>query len=76
MYRCAIGRATLAGWTEHTMKKLMPLVVVVVVVFIGYWMFTDPTRLAEVTKDGASAGWNLATELFDGLINFINALFS
>jgi hypothetical protein len=58
------------------MKKLMPLAVVVVVVFIGYWMFTDPARLAQVTKESASAGWDLATNLFDGLINFINALFS
>jgi hypothetical protein len=57
------------------MKKLMPLAVVVLVVFVGYWMFTDPARLAEVTKDAASATWDLATNLFDGLIDFINALF-
>lgn len=58
------------------MKKLMPLAIVVAFVFVGYWMFTDPSRLAEVTKDGASAGWDLATDLFDGLIDFINALFA
>ncbi len=58
------------------MKKMMPLLVVAAVVFVGYWMFTDPTRLAAVTKDGASAGWDVTTDLFDGLIGFINALFS
>lgn len=58
------------------MKKLMPLAVVVAVVFVGYWMFTDPTRLAEVTKESASAAWDVATDLFDGLIDFINALFT
>ncbi len=58
------------------MKKLMPLLVVVAVVFVGYWMFTDPTRLAQVTRDGAGQGWDLTKDLFDGLINFINALFS
>jgi hypothetical protein len=61
---------------EPTMKKLMPLVVVVAVVFLGYWMFTDPARLAEVTKETAGATWDLATQLFEGLIDFINALFS
>ena len=58
------------------MKKLMPLAVVVVVVFVGYWMFTDPARLAEVTKDLMAEIWDLATQLFDGLISFINALFT
>jgi hypothetical protein len=57
------------------MKKLMPLAVVVLVVFVGYWMFTDPARLADVTKDVATATWELTTNLFDGLIDFINALF-
>lgn len=58
------------------MKKLMPLVIVVVVVFAGYWMFTDPNRLADFTKDGASLGWDLATDVFDGVIDFLDALFS
>jgi hypothetical protein len=58
------------------MKKLPPLVVLVVVVFVGYWMFTDPARLAEVTKEASAEVWDLATNVFDGLINFINALFS
>lgn len=58
------------------MKKLMPLAVVALVVFIGYWMFQDPARLAELTKEGASKGWDLATGLFNGLIDFLDALFS
>jgi hypothetical protein len=58
------------------MKKLLPLAVVVVVVFIGYWMFTDPARLAELVKDGAGEGWELTKQLFEGIIDFINALFA
>ena len=58
------------------MKKLMPLLLVVAVVFVGYWMFTDPARLADVTKETAAGLWELATQLFEGLIDFINALFS
>ena len=44
------------------MKKLMPLVVVVVVVFVGYWMFTDPQRLAGLHQGRGQLGWDLATQ--------------
>ncbi|WP_168929366.1 hypothetical protein [Nocardioides sp. GY 10113] len=50
------------------------LIAVVVIVFVGFWMFTDPNGLAEMTKTGAVAAWDLIQQLFTGLIDFINAL--
>lgn len=48
--------------------------VVLVVVFIGFYMFTDPGGLAQTTKDGAGALWEALTSLFGALIDFINAV--
>ena len=46
---------------------------VLVVVFIGFYLFTDPSGLAQVTKEGFGALWKALTELFGALIDFINA---
>jgi hypothetical protein len=48
--------------------------VVLVVVFIGFYMFTDPNGLAQTTRDGAGALWEALTSLFGALIDFINAI--
>ena len=40
---------------------------VVIVVFLGFWMFTDPNGLATTAKDAGSHGWHLATEAFTGV---------
>ena len=48
--------------------------VLLVVVFIGFYMFTDPNGLAQTTKDGGSALWEALTSLFGALIDFINAI--
>jgi hypothetical protein len=53
------------------LKKSM---VVLVVVFIGFYMFTDPNGLAQTTKDGGGALWEALTSLFGALIDFINAI--
>jgi hypothetical protein len=47
--------------------------VVLVVVFIGFYMFTDPNGLAQTTKDGGGALWKALTSLFGALIDFINS---
>lgn len=52
-------------------KKVVTLVVIV---FLGFWMFTDPTGLAKIAKEGADNGWTLATELFSAIIDFIKQL--
>jgi hypothetical protein len=52
-------------------KKVVTLVVIV---FLGFWMFTDPNGLAQVVKDGGDKGWVLATDLFTAIIDFIKQL--
>jgi hypothetical protein len=44
------------------------------VVFLGFWMFTDPQGLAEAARDGAGQAWSLAQQLFRAVINFVGAL--
>jgi hypothetical protein len=45
-----------------------------VVVFLGFWMFTDPRGLADAASTGASAVWGLLTQVFDAVIRFVGAL--
>jgi hypothetical protein len=61
--------------TELTMTGVLKKgVLALVVVFIGFYMFTDPNGLAQTTKDGAGALWEALTSLFGALIDFINAV--
>lgn len=50
------------------------LIGVVVIVFLGFWMFTDPDGLAATSKTLAAEGWSLTTQLFSGIIDFVGAL--
>jgi hypothetical protein len=61
--------------SEQTMTGVLKKgMVVLVVVFIGFYMFTDPNGLAQTTRDGAGALWEALTSLFGALIDFINAI--
>jgi hypothetical protein len=46
----------------------------VVVVFLGFWMFTDPGGLASAAKASGSQTWELAEDLFRAVIRFFGAL--
>jgi hypothetical protein len=50
------------------------VVTLVVIVFLGFWMFTDPTSLARIVTDGGNNGWSVATDLFTAVIDFIKQL--
>ena len=52
-------------------KKVM---LVVVLVFLGFWMFTDPSGMAEASKAAFSGTWNIAEDLFQAVIRFFGAL--
>lgn len=52
-------------------KKVL---LVVFVLFVGFWMFTDPTGLASASRNGFSEGWALTTDVFRGLIRFLGEL--
>jgi hypothetical protein len=61
--------------SEQTMTDVLKKgVAALVVVFIGFYMFTDPNGLAQTTKDGAGALWEALTSLFGALIDFIDAV--
>jgi hypothetical protein len=53
-------------------KKLL---ILAVVVFLGFWMFTDPTGLADIAKSGSSKLWDATDQLFTATIDFIKTLF-
>lgn len=52
-------------------KKLL---IIVGVLFVGFWMFTDPNGLADLTKSGSGNGWDLVKDIFENVIDFINEL--
>lgn len=52
------------------LKKVLPLLLVL---FVGFYMFTDPSGLAQNMKDGGSALWDGLTKLFGAVIDFIDA---
>jgi hypothetical protein len=56
-----------------TLRKGM---VLLVVVFIGFYMFTDPNGLAQLAKDGGGHGWDGLQALFTATIDFLNAVTS
>ena len=52
-------------------KKLL---LVLLVLFLGFWMFTDPHGLAHATKNSAGQTWDLSAQMFTALITFLRAL--
>ena len=47
---------------------------VLALVFLGFWMFRDPQGLADSSGTAAGAVWDGTTQLFDATIRFINEL--
>jgi hypothetical protein len=47
---------------------------VLVVVFLGFWMFTDPRGLANAAQDAAAQIISLGEQLFRAIIDFVGAL--
>ncbi len=50
------------------------LVLALVVLFIGYWLFTDPHGLAHATSSSAGQTWDLSEQMFRSVITFVHAL--
>jgi hypothetical protein len=51
------------------------LVIVILVVFLGFWMVQAPGQLASFAQDAATWTWDMTTMLFGGVIDFLSALF-
>ena len=52
-------------------KKLL---LVLVVLFLGFWLFTDPHGLARATSSSAGQTWGMSQQMFESLITFFHAL--
>lgn len=50
------------------------IVAIVVVVFLGFWIISDPNSLADTSGSLAVEIWDITTQLFSGLIDFIGSL--
>ena len=48
----------------------------VVVVFVGWFLFTDPGGLAEHSKQIGTWVWDMLVQLFQALTRFLTAIFS
>ena len=49
-------------------------VLAVVVVFFGFWLFTDPDGLAGFTQTSADTLWGWTQQLFTSVIEFVGEL--
>jgi hypothetical protein len=45
------------------------------VLFVGFWMVQSPDSLAGFAHDGGIWAWDLTTQVFDGVITFLDTLF-
>jgi hypothetical protein len=52
------------------------LVIVLLVLFVGFWMVQSPDELADFAGGGADWVWSMTETVFSGLIDFLGALFS
>lgn len=59
-----------SSWTENAINK-QKIALVVVIVFFGFWMFTDPSGLADTAQSAGGTGWDKTTELFSAVIDFL-----
>ena len=49
-------------------------VVLLVVLFLGFYLFTDPNGAAGMVRDLGTAIWGMLVSLFEAIIRFIGAL--
>jgi hypothetical protein len=57
--------------TPVMVKKLL---LALVVVFLGFWLFTDPHGLAHATKSSAGQTWDMSEQMFRSVITFLRSL--
>jgi hypothetical protein len=54
--------------------KFKKLLLGLVILFVGFWLFTNPQGLADAIVAFGSQLWELTQQLFRALIKFFNAL--
>lgn len=50
-------------------------VLVLVVVFMCFYIFTDPTGAATFAREASSTLWSVLVTLFEAILRFLDALF-
>ncbi len=53
---------------------LKKTVVLLVILFLGFWLVQDPSGFGESAQQTVSAIWDLLVQLFDGIISFFNSI--
>ena len=49
-------------------------VLIVLVLFLGFYLLRDPAELATFSQSAAVALWKMVSTLFEAIIDFLNAL--
>jgi hypothetical protein len=53
----------------------LKLIAAVVVLFIGFWLFTDPRGLADFAAEGGGMVWSITEEMFLATMTFLREIF-
>jgi hypothetical protein len=53
---------------------LKKVLLVVLVVFLGYWLVQAPNSFANVMQDGAAWVWDVTSTLFASIIDVLSSL--
>jgi hypothetical protein len=48
--------------------------IAVLVVFLGFWLITDPNGLADTAKTVGGGAWEAIQSMFEAVIDFFGAL--
>jgi hypothetical protein len=51
------------------------LIAAVVVLFVGFWLFTDPRGLADFAGEGGSMIWSVTEQIFLSTMTFLREIF-
>lgn len=51
------------------------LIAAVVVLFVGFWLFTDPRGLADFAGEGGGMIWSVTEQIFLSTMTFLREIF-
>jgi hypothetical protein len=67
-------RPVLGDWMELARMTAKKVIGLVLVLFLGFWMFQDPHGFAETAKTLGDGTWTALSTVFSGVIRFIGEL--